>query len=145
MKIDGDAWRVLAIDTLYKDGHQKEQARKRSLKTQERDFREDFGCHWETCSELWYLLEADLPKGTDHKHLLWGLFFAKNYTTESVSKKLVASCPKTLRKWCWIVLQHIADLHGRVVSFLLLFFLQYFLPIFTNFFMILFTDYLGKP
>ena len=117
----GDYWRVLAIELLFHNPIERKKASQRCLKSQERDFREDFGCHWDTCADIWNLLHHPTDSidvaGKKPKHLLWALFFAKNYATESVNKKMVCTSPKTLRKWAWIFLQHIADLHSEVVSF----------------------------
>ena len=96
MYFGGDYWRSLAIEVFIHNEVEREKAISRCIKSQERDFREDFGCHWDTCAELWDLLHNPTDcieiKGKQPKHLLWALFFAKNYATESVTKKMVCSC-----------------------------------------------------
>ena len=64
-------------------------------------FRNHFGCNIGVCVELWAMVvETDmLPEGTKCKHLLWALYFLKNYSTYPVMASIVKADDKTIRKY----------------------------------------------
>jgi hypothetical protein len=61
------------------------------------------------------------PKNSEPKHLIWDLYFLKVYPMDApgcsaVSGSKGAIDPKTMRKWVWLFLEHIAKLADDVVS-----------------------------
>lgn len=92
-------------------------------------FKEWFGCSPRVACYLWEMLEDckqlyDKDHPTAHitrAHLLWALFYMKQYPTEGVCCAAVggrsgAIDPKTLRKYVWFIIDAIADLEEVVVS-----------------------------
>lgn len=75
-------------------------------------FRGAFGIHALACSQLWQKLQSAevLPENALPKHLLWALFFLKNYATETVGSSFANVTKKTFRKWCWILVRQISEL-----------------------------------
>ena len=90
-------------------------------KTFERRFVSNFGMSSEWVPLLWWLLMTNIPdfpiSGVEPRHLMWTLLFMKTYDTEA---RLAAQCEcdeKTLRKWIWRVIEHLAALSVHLVSF----------------------------
>ena len=65
--------------------------KERSTKSEDRDFREYFGCGILVAINIWNCLVRYkyLPKGGQPHHYLWSLMFMKVYGTEDVMKNLV--------------------------------------------------------
>ncbi len=61
---------------------------KNSAKVGVRRFKSFFGVSQNVCAELWNLLRYDMPNESKPKHLLWCLFFLKQYTVEHVRKSI---------------------------------------------------------
>ena len=92
-------------------------------RTEDRLFREFFGTSAVIALITWNLLSTHqmLPEGSKIKHLLWSLFWMKQYPTEGVATATVGGSrgkidPKTFRKWVKPFVLAIADLHVRIVS-----------------------------
>jgi hypothetical protein len=68
-----------------------------------------FGVSPANCSRLWDLIKLSLPPRASPRHLLWALFFLKQYAHEVVNANFAQCDEKTFRKWCWIVLTSLAD------------------------------------
>ena len=119
VKMDAEAWRVLAVNLLYPQA-KRQKGLTRSLLEQEKDFRSDFGTSWVNVARIWDLLHFPVvrikERGKEPHHLLWALLYAKVYTNECITKKLFGKDPKTVRKWVWIFLEEIANLSSDVVS-----------------------------
>jgi hypothetical protein len=81
-----------------------------SIKTKERRFKEFFGINAEICAKLWTLCLPLLPESASPVHLLWALYFLKQYNTEGVSASFANCDEKTFRKWCWIMIDILAML-----------------------------------
>ena len=81
-----------------------------SATTKERRFRKIFGVCAETCCKVWNLCVPDLPETTSPVHLLWTLYFLKQYGLEEVNSAFAQCDEKTFRKWCWIMIKTIAEL-----------------------------------
>jgi hypothetical protein len=82
-----------------------------------------FGTNMSIVSTVWDMLVANglRPKKSRPKHLLWAIYFLKNYPKQSlgclvVSASTGAANPKTMRKWVWQFIENIADLADKVVS-----------------------------
>ena len=75
-----------------------------------------FGINPEQTTALWNMI--DLPKGYYPIHVLWGLAFLKLYWTEIQLASVCGVMAKTLRKRVWLVLEEIAKLKSKVVSFI---------------------------
>jgi hypothetical protein len=81
-----------------------------SLKTKERRFKEHFGIKPEMCASLWALCLPFLPVDASPMHLLWTLYFLKQYNTECVNAAFSNCDEKTFRKWCWIMIGVLSSL-----------------------------------
>ena len=97
----------------------------RSTMTEDRDFREFFGCGALIALQLWNLLftTGTIPVGGTLMHLLWTLLFLKVYPQSSVLSRLCGGAdPKTIRKHVWGedldigFIEAIANLEPFVVS-----------------------------
>ena len=91
----------------------------RSTQSEDRDFREYFGCGPLVALALWNLLVTTdlIPLGGTLDHLLWTLMFLKLYTKEGPLCNLAGGVDrKTLSKWVWLFICAIAQLEPSVVS-----------------------------
>jgi hypothetical protein len=90
--------------------------------TEDRNFREFFGCPVEVCLTLWNLLvDNDLLPSEDAKpqHLLWTLMFMKIYAKTKALCTLCGGIDKnTLYKWVFAFIDAIPYLESTVVSYL---------------------------
>ena len=88
--------------------------KERSFASENRDFREYFGCGTNVVVHMWMLLvEHDLIYSglTTIEKLLWTLLFLKTYNSESILCNLVGiKDPKRFRETVWVVLELIAEL-----------------------------------
>lgn len=75
-----------------------------------RKYRAHFGITPKVTAILWGLIQENLRNFFQPKHLLWGLFFLKNYWTENTNVSLWKCDEKTYRKWTWHVIYIISDL-----------------------------------
>jgi len=92
--------------------------KQRSLQTEDRDFREFFGCGVLVSLSLWSLLVTHdvVPDGGTIEHLLWTLLFLKVYAKQGTLCALAGGVdPVTYRGWCWQFIAAIADLQASVV------------------------------
>ena len=90
-----------------------------AIATEERRFRELFGCGAPIALTLWRMLveEETIPEGGTIQHFLWALMFLKVYGKEAQLCSLAGGIdPKTLRKWVWSFITPIADLEEKLVS-----------------------------
>jgi hypothetical protein len=94
---------------------------------EERRFGSFFGAWNEIVLKVWSMLgEGGLhPKNSKPKHLLWAFYFLKIYPREDPGCSTVdgskgAIDPKTMWKWVWLFLEHIAKLAYNVVTYLFL-------------------------
>lgn len=93
--------------------------KQRAFSTEDREFREHFGCSIDVCLSLWNSMEETgyLPPNGRLEHLLWGLMFLKIYGTERVMCSMAGGPDKdTFRKWSWLFVDAIASLEYSVVS-----------------------------
>ena len=81
-----------------------------SATTKDRQFWKIFGVSAPTCSKVWNLCVPELPEGVSPVHLLWTLYFLKQYGLEEVNAAFAQCDEKTFRKWCWIMIKTIAEL-----------------------------------
>ena len=87
--------------------------------TEDRDFREFFGCSLSIAGEVWDMLrtEALLPEDGMPRHLLCALMLMKIYGKEKTLCTLAGGIDKkTFRKWAWLFIIKMADLESSVVS-----------------------------
>ena len=93
--------------------------KERCENTENRDFREIFGCGCVVATKTYELLAAEdlLPIGGHLEHFLWALMFMKIYGKERNLCTLAGGVDKkTFRKWAWLFVIAIACLEGGVVS-----------------------------
>ena len=110
--------------------------------TEDRDFRELFGCPLSVAGEVWDMLRNKilLPENGMPYHLLWALMFMKVYGKEKTLCILAGRIDKkTFRKWAWLFVIAMAGLESSVVSNHLIL-LHYYNYIGTN----LFIDFVER-
>lgn len=98
----------------------REDKKVRSEMTEDRNFRETFGCGAHTALTTWEMLvdASFLPTNGCLHHLLWALMFMKVYAKEMTMCALAGAIdPGTWRKWTWIFIRAIVSLEPLVVSF----------------------------
>ena len=92
---------------------------KKAFLSEDRQFRECFGCGADVVLKLWRLLEDKdhiSTKGT-LEHLLRALTLMKVYPTEYIFSSLTGKLdPKTNRLWNWKIIYAVADLEPYLVS-----------------------------
>lgn len=81
-----------------------------SMDTKEKRFKAVFGVKHDICVRLWTLCLPLLPEGVRPVHLLWALYFLKQYNTECVNAAFANCDEKTFRTWCWVVIDVLAGL-----------------------------------
>lgn len=79
-----------------------------------RRYKAMFGVTPNVCHIIWKLIQSRLPEGNTPTHLLWTLYFLKNYNTEEVNRAVFHADEKTIRKWVWVFVDHLSRM--RVVS-----------------------------
>ena len=92
----------------------------RSTGTEDRDFREYFGCNVLNALIIWNMLcNLDyLPESGSHHHFLWALCYLKQYPkTRAMCTICGGIDPATMRKWVWQFISAIACLELHVVSY----------------------------
>lgn len=117
MEASPDAILVLARDIWRRDRY-----RERAFSSEDREFRENFGCSVRVCHSLWNLLKKtdNLPSNGRLEHFLWALMFLKIYGTEKVMCSRAGGVDKdTFRKWTWLFVDAIASLESSLVRMLL--------------------------
>lgn len=80
-----------------------------------RRFKSFFGITPDLCSLIWNKINASAPTGAEPKHLLWSLFYLKQYDVEHTRRTLFHTDEKTIRKWTWIFIELLSNL--EVVKF----------------------------
>ena len=97
----------------------RENKKVRSEKTEDRIFRETFGCGVIIALTTWEMMsDADLlPTNGCLHHFMWALMFMKVYGKEMTMCALAGAIdPKTWRKWTWLFIAAISGLEPFVVS-----------------------------
>jgi hypothetical protein len=98
------------------DGHYVKES---TVLTEDRKFREYFGCGPLVALTAWNLLEktGNLPHKGTMEFYLWSLMCLKIYPKDNGAAKLSAADPKTFRRWVWDeFVPAIANLEPEVVS-----------------------------
>ena len=91
----------------------------RSTGSEDRDFREFFGCNVLNALVIWNLLLnlELLPAMGSHYHFLWALCYLKQYPKVKAMSALCGGVdPATWRKWVWAFISAIASSEAFVVS-----------------------------
>lgn len=86
------------------------QTSKTSIKISNRRYKSFFGASAKICSIIWKILKDNVPKGSSEKHLLWALFFLKQYQVEHLRRVVLKADESTIRKWTWIYVELLANL-----------------------------------
>lgn len=115
----------LTVEDFYRVGRDIQNRSCRTLadKSEDKLFREFFGCSALVALYTWSLLEQYdfiTPDG-QIQHLLWTLFFMKQYPTEGLACAALGGSkgkidPKTYRKWVHPFMSALSDLEPCVVS-----------------------------
>lgn len=74
-----------------------------------RKFRTYYGISPEVCAILWKRMH-NKPPGSEPKHLLWCMFFLKNYNKEHINAAIANVDEKTFRLWTWQFVELLAGL-----------------------------------
>ena len=93
--------------------------KKGTVQSEERMFRQYFGCGILVCLNLWCaLVESDsVPVSGTMSHLLWTLMFLRVYAKERVLCTLAGGVNRnTFSKWTWLFIDAIVRLESQVVS-----------------------------
>ena len=88
-------------------------------------FNSIFGVTPFVCGVTWFLLQKYLEIATDIEkvHLLWALYFMKNYSKEEVLRPLFNNPDKkTIRNKMWYIIEKLSSLSSIVVSILIIFY-----------------------
>lgn len=90
----------------------------RSLQSEDRDFREYFGCSCQVVADLWTILVKNdiVPFNGSINKLLYTLFFLKKYPTEAVLANTMKVERKLLRETVWSFIETIPLIQSEVVS-----------------------------
>ena len=98
----------------------KDPVKAKAFATEDRKFREFFGCGPGVACELWVHLDAHgyTPHKGTMEHFLWTLLFMKVYAKENTLAALVDGKPdpKTFQKWVWAFIPAIACIEPDLVS-----------------------------
>ena len=87
-----------------------------SYKREDEKFRSFFGAPIKVIAKVWNMIQPLDDTYAAPKHLLWALVFLKVYSTTEVHCRIVGwPDPKTYRKWCWYMLEQVAELKDRVI------------------------------
>ena len=78
--------------------------------TRERRFKKVFGVSAFICAKVWDAAIPHLPCSASPVHLLWTLYFLRQYGLEEVNAAFAKSDEKTYRKWCWEIVNALAGL-----------------------------------
>lgn len=81
-----------------------------SILTGSRKFRSFYGITPNVFTTLWKLM-SEKPPGSEPKHLLWCMFFLKNYNNEHVNAATANVDEKTFRLWTWRFVDLLANLN----------------------------------
>ena len=81
-----------------------------SADTANRRIKELFGVSPSLCSIIWHSINrgVDFPPGAEPRHLLFGLFLLKSYSTEAIAHVVFGVDEKTYRKWAWYFIELLA-------------------------------------
>ena len=82
-----------------------------STGTVHRRFRSFFGASPKFVSQAWDRIRRKLKAGANLKHLLWVLFFLKNYDVEHVNAAVANVDEKTFRRWFWQFVMLLSELN----------------------------------
>ena len=91
----------------------------RSTGSEDRDFREYFGCNVLNALIIWNMLGNLLlmPDSGSHHHFLWALCYLKQYPKTRAMCTLCGGVDAaTMRKWVWKYTAAVASLEEYVVS-----------------------------
>ena len=116
------------IEVAREIWHRGRNSKVKAASSEDRDFREFFGCGLSVASEVWDVLKKEdvLPQDGLTCHLLWALMFMKIYGKEKNLCTLAGGVDKkTFRKWAWLFVIAIANLESSVVSNYLFFLYLY--------------------
>ena len=91
----------------------------RATGSEDRDFREFFGCNVLNALLIWNMLvnTGFLPALGSHHHYLWALCYLKQYPKTKAMCTLCGGVdPTTVRKWVWAFISALSALEDFVVS-----------------------------
>ena len=86
-----------------------------------REFVSTYGVSVQVSAKIWLIIKSEIQdnkiaKGLRPCHLLWCLYFLKQYSTSTTMARYCGCSDKTFRKWTWIVIELLAELCDKNVS-----------------------------
>ena len=86
-----------------------------------REFIASYGINVQVMSRVWLVMQSirdrKVARGMKPYHLLWCMYFLKQYGVSTVMATYFGCSDKTFRKWVWIVIQLLEELYEKNVSF----------------------------
>jgi hypothetical protein len=109
----GDSFEQLGLSLIDRIRHGAE-------RTIERHFKSHFGIDPQLVSIVWQELNSSgwlhfAGRKPNSEHLLWCLFFLKNYCVEEINASRFGACERTLREKAWLYAEGIANLDRKFV------------------------------
>ena len=88
--------------------------KKNKTKYNQGEFVAAFGVNVHVVSKIWdhmqcYIENQPAVKKMKPHHLLWGLYFLKQYATSVLMAQYWGCSDKTFRKWIWLVVERMAQ------------------------------------
>jgi hypothetical protein len=76
-----------------------------------------FGTSPILCTHLWGRLDlhVEILRAARAKHLLWALLFLQHYASNTLHTTIAGADEKTFRKWVWMFVVIISNLHAKVI------------------------------
>ena len=80
-----------------------------------------YGVSVQVCTKIWLAMKSNEQNISENDklrpyHLLWGLYFLKQYGVSEVMANYFGCADKTFRKWVWIVIDALEELYEQNVS-----------------------------
>lgn len=105
---------------LGRDIWSKDPVKSKAFATENRKFREFFGCGPNIACGVWNLVVSHnlLPDNGTMEHFMWTLLYLKVYAKENTMSALIDGKPdpKTIQKWVWQFITSISLLEPELVS-----------------------------
>lgn len=108
-----------SAEFFYDIGKEMMEHRSKSRVVGLRRFKSFFGISPKICAISWELIKRDLPSTYKPTHLLWTLFFLKNYNTEHVNRRYAECDEKTFRLKIWTIIDKLAFMKVVRIDFFL--------------------------
>lgn len=82
-----------------------------NTKTNLRRFKSFYGVSPAVCAKIWEKIIFETSSHAQPKHLLWCLFFLKQYPVEHEMRAIFHADEKTIRKWTWCFVKLLSNIN----------------------------------